>query len=143
MLFGVKVQANRGELIDASMSKNRSRQLTNRAIPPRSRPLARALVNTDGDVSFLGRTLTHITRLSHPHTLVHRLSFQGTPYNKILVLDLVELIDNLVQPSRLDNSSEIQLTLFFIDSILAGLSAPVAKPKSVNFTCPVESTKKF
>jgi hypothetical protein len=35
------------------------------------------------------------------------------------------------------------LTLFFIDSILAGFRAPVANPKSVNLTCPVESTKKF
>lgn len=37
----------------------------------------------------------------------------------------------------------LQLTLFFISSILAGFKAPVASPKSVNLTWPVPSTKKF
>lgn len=68
-------------------------------------------MNTDDNVQILGRTLTHITRLSHPHTLVHRLSLQSAPDNEILVLDLVELFCNLVQSSRLP---QLELDMIYL-----------------------------
>jgi hypothetical protein len=82
----------------------------------------------------LGKSRTHVAGFSHSHALIHGLPFQGAPYDKVLVLDLVKLIDLRISRAELDEKDEVRLTLFFIDSILAGLSAPVAKPKSVNLT---------
>ena len=58
-----------------------------------------------------------------------------------LIFDFVKLEERSIFSDPGNNRNKC--TLCFNDSIFCGLRAPVARPKSVSFTCPVLSTRKF
>jgi hypothetical protein len=56
---------------------------------------------------------THISRLSHPHALVHRPPLQSAPDYQILIFDLVEL-----RRSRAERNQLVCTTLVYIETCL-------------------------
>jgi len=60
----------------------------------------------------------------------------------LVIFNFVKLHRYSLKKSIIERA-EVERTLIFRDSMRFGLRAPVARPKSVSFTWPVESTRKF
>lgn len=72
---------------------------------------------------------------------VNRTALKSRAVYYLVVFDIVELF--MVRKMGIKLVVDEVPTLILRDSIRFGLRAPVARPKSVNFTCPVPSTRKF